>query len=326
MQKSTYILLSLHVLVWAAVLGLPYLLVTPDTHYSHSLCNYFALSNLIHIGLFYLNAYLLYQHFFNRRKWWIYVLFLAALIIIVYESKLWMLHHWFTALLDRQNVFGFTFFPIVFCLVISTLYSLVVDKFTSEKTRLSAELKFLRSQVSPHFLFNVHNNLVSMARHKSDLLEPSLIKLSGLMRYMLYEANADKVPLSTEVDYLKSYIDLQKIRFEDDINIKSSIQYEPNGELIEPMLLIPLVENAFKHGVAEIDQPFITIDLKVKESVLLFDVTNRFSKETGSHDRNSGIGIDNLKARLKLLYPRHHQFNIHTQDCVFHASLMLKLK
>ncbi|HEU5147618.1 MAG TPA: histidine kinase [Chryseosolibacter sp.] len=319
-------MVSLHLLVWAAVLGLPYLLISPDSHYANPLCDYFTLSNLTHIALFYLNANFLYQHFFNSTRWWIYMLSLVSLILIVYHSKLWMTQQWFPALSDRQNIFGITFFPVIFCLVISTLYALVADKFKAEKAKLSAELRFLRSQISPHFLFNVHNNLVSMARHKSNLLEPSLIQLSGLMRYMLYEANADKVSLATEIEYLKSYIQLQKIRFEDDIDIKSSIEYHAKGESIEPMLLIPLVENAFKHGVADVDEPFITINLKTDDKILFFDVKNRFSGGRSATDPNAGIGVDNLKARLKLLYPRRHQFSTFAKDGIFHSSLMLKLR
>lgn len=326
MQKSNYIVASLHVLVWAAVLGLPYLLISRDTQYSTSLCTFFTISNLIHIGVFYLNAFLLYRQFFNRSKWWIYMMSLVTLIIIVYQGKLWMTHQWFAALSDRQNIFGITFFPVIFCLVISTLYALVADKFKSEKAKLSAELRFLRSQISPHFLFNIHNNLVSMARHKSDLLEPSLIKLSGLMRYMLYEVNAEKVSLATEVEHLRSYIELQKIRFEEDVDIRSTIEYEARDESIEPMLLIPLVENAFKHGIADVDNPFITIDLKMQNKELRFDVRNRFASLAGSQDTNSGIGIENLKARLKLLYPRRHMFATEAREGVFHSRLTLTFR
>lgn len=325
MRKSKYIMISLHVLIWAAVLILPYLSITPDSRYGDMLCNYFTVSNLIHIGLFYLNAYYLYSNFFTHRGWWIYILSVALLIVGVYNLKLWMLNTLFPDLL-AMNAKRFTFFPIPFLLVISTLYALVVDKFESEKIKLSSELRFLRSQISPHFLFNVHNNLVSMARHKSDQLEPSLIKLSGLMRYMLYEATVDKVSLATEVDYLQSYIELQKMRFDDDMDIQISIQYESNGEYIEPMLLIPLVENAFKHGVSNVDKPFIQIELHTNDGLLSFDVKNRFATEAGSQDNDSGIGLDNLKARLKILYPKRHRFTTATNGGVFHSSLKLKLK
>jgi LytS/YehU family sensor histidine kinase len=115
---------------------------------------------------------------------------------------------------------------------VSAIYRIILNRIHYEKkskerqaAQLSTELKFLRSQISPHFLFNVLNNLVSMARQKSDQLEPSLIRLSGLMRYMLYESDGKKVPLTQEVDYLKSYIELQKLRFEEDVQITTDIYH-----------------------------------------------------------------------------------------------------
>lgn len=189
------------------------------------------------------------------------------------------------------------------------------------------KLKFLRSQISPHFIFNVLTNLVSLARKRSEKLEPQLIKLSELMRYILYESDEKKVTLSKELDYLKSYIDLQEMRFGEDVTIDLDVKV-PDAELgrnIEPMLLIPFVENAFKHGIG-IDQPFIEIHLESYDGILKFEVRNKFNAEEETKDASSGIGVENVRSRLVLLYPKEHSLVIKKEKNVFTIHLTLKLR
>jgi sensor histidine kinase YesM len=193
--------------------------------------------------------------------------------------------------------------------------------------QLGMELKFLRSQISPHFLFNILTNLVSLARKKSDHLETSLLMLSDLMRYMLYDAGK-KISLQQEVVFLESYVALQKLRFGRDVNIAFNVDlpHSATNYSIEPMLLIPFAENAFKHGTGYVDQPFIDINLSTKENVLFFQVKNKFDQETDtSKDEISGIGLSNVRSRLALLYPGTHDLVIHTDRDLFSIHLTLKL-
>lgn len=195
-----------------------------------------------------------------------------------------------------------------------------------ETIDLQSELTFLRSQISPHFMFNVLNNLVSLARKKSDKLEPSLISLSQLMRYMLYESDDNRVFLSKEVEYLKSYINLQMLRY--GTNVK--VNLETHGELdmftIEPMLLIPFVENAFKHGIGMIEHPAINIFISVNNTgELNFRVGNIVSPHDVSKDSNSGIGILNVRRRLAILYPNKHELDIVNADNNFTVNLYINL-
>jgi two-component system, LytTR family, sensor kinase len=326
----------LHILIWGAVLILPYLLIPTEGDEGHRgllHCNFFTLTNIIHIGLFYFNAFFLYSRLLTRSRWWMYLLSIALVIAGFYLIKIFILMTWFPTLASSEEVFRVTFFPTIFFLVISTIYRLVLDKINYEKAlvtreaeQLATELKFLRSQISPHFLFNVLNNLVSMARHKSDQLESSLIKLSGLMRYMLYESDGRKVTIEKEIEYLESYIELQKLRFEEDVEITSDIRCEAGtSHTIEPMLLIPFVENAFKHGVALVLRPFIRINLRVTGNTLRFNVENKFGTNQ-SKDRDSGIGLSNVKARLNLLYPELHQLSVEERDNIFLVDLSLQLK
>lgn len=336
MSRSKQITIALHGLIWCALLTLPFFLNGPPELYGRIgplPCNYFSLSNVLHIGLFYLNAFFLYSWFMTRKRWWLYVMSLIALTAGSYYIKDFILHRYFPQLAANPNAFQFTFFPTIFFLVISTVYRLVLDKMATEKTqakreaeKLATELKFLRSQVSPHFLFNVLNNLVSMARHKSDQLEPSLIRLADLIRYMLYESDEKKVPINREIEYLMSYIDLQKLRFQEDVEISADIDKAVHPGAIEPMLLIPFVENAFKHGIALVHEPFIRISLKITGNNLLFNVQNKFASGTQSKDSGSGIGLANTKARLALLYPDRHKLSVTENGNIFHVDLSLQLK
>jgi LytS/YehU family sensor histidine kinase len=202
------------------------------------------------------------------------------------------------------------------------------DKLAQEKENenLKTELAFLRSQVSPHFMFNVLNNMVVLARKKSDQLEPSLFKLSSLLRYMLYETDEEKVLLEKEVEYLQSYIDLQLQRFGSKLAVNVDLNEFENGILIEPMLLIPFVENAFKHGTGFKQGGAINIELKEKNKLLQFKVSNYYESTTQqTKDKTSGIGLQNVKRRLNLLYKDQHSLLIENKDNLFTITLQLKM-
>ena len=164
-----------------------------------------------------------------------------------------------------------------------------------------------------------------MARLKSDQLEPSLIRLSGLMRYMLYESDETRVTLLREIEYVNSYIELQKIRYAKSLNIKENMDPGDN-QLIEPMLLIPFIENAFKHGTGTIDDPVIDIYLKISEGLIDFRVKNKFDPANEEiKDRTSGIGLQNVVRRLNLLYDQKHILSINKENGWYNVSLQIKL-
>ncbi|MDQ2863052.1 MAG: histidine kinase, partial [Bacteroidota bacterium] len=188
------------------------------------------------------------------------------------------------------------------------------------------ELALLRSQVSPHFMFNVLNNMVSLARKHSDQLEPSLIKLSSLMRYMLYETGEEKVSLENETEYLNSYIDLQKQRFGKKVALNVNMLSADRPYEIEPMLLIPFVENAFKHGTGLIEDAQINITLKAEKNSLCFSVANKFDEKSEEiKDKASGIGLANVRRRLQLLYPSKHKLDITKDNHYFSTRLTINL-
>jgi LytS/YehU family sensor histidine kinase len=224
-------------------------------------------------------------------------------------------------------------FIYLFMVAASTAYRMTGDRMKADKLakekeneNLKTELSLLRSQVSPHFMFNVLNNMVALARKKSDLLEPSLIKLSSLMRYMLYETDEEKVQLEREIEYLQSYIDLQKQRFGNNICVQASLNNTDGNYEIEPMLLIPFVENAFKHGGGHMDKPKIDIELSAHKQQLRFKVINRYNAESLEiKDRTSGIGLPNVQRRLNLLYGKKHSLQIDKQNGMYTVNLQINL-
>lgn len=219
---------------------------------------------------------------------------------------------------------GFQFMlPLIVIMLISSVFGLIIkyEKTTRERETesLKSELFFLRSQINPHFMLNTLNNMVSLARKKSDLLEPYLLKLSGIMQYILYDSENDQVHIRKEIDYLNNYVELQKIRFEDDMKINVTIdpKIEETELKIAPMILIPFVENAFKHGGVSIAAPEISIAIGLDKNVFTFEVKNRYLAGSGMGetdivltDIENPIGLSNIKRRLELLYSDQYCLNI----------------
>lgn len=167
----------------------------------------------------------------------------------------------------------------------------------------NAELNYLKSQTNPHFLFNTLNNIYSLAKDKSDLAPESILRLSKILRFMLYETSVDFISIERELNTIKDYCALEELRYDASLNIKLNFEIEDTEELIPPLLLIPLVENAFKHGAAETsNQPFVDIYISVKRKQLVCIIKNSIE---GSHELQSekkSIGLPNLKRQLELLY------------------------
>ena len=330
-----------HVGIWVVLLSLPYLL---DSHHGMEhhhddrrdlaffYLNFF--TNILWIGPFYLNAYLLTPRLFNRRRYLEYIGSLILLFGVMLSINFILFKFAFD--LEHFSLKGATYFLLpafLLTIAVSTAFRLVTDRLEADKLtkdrheeNLKTELSFLRSQISPHFIFNILNNLVALEQMKSPELGPTILKLSALLQYMLYDTDEERVPLSKEVEYLQSYIDLQQQRFGNKVPITASLQ-APSGFLeIEPMLLIPFVENAFKHGVGLIDRPSIDIELLVRERTLFFKVRNRYNMSTTEvKDKTSGIGLGNVRRRLKLLYGNQQHLDISRDNDWFIVSLQLNL-
>lgn len=224
-------------------------------------------------------------------------------------------------------------FSLVY-LGLSTAYVLSKNQLRNEQLqqaliqeKLSTELRFLKAQINPHFLFNTLNNLFALAEKSEQRpLAEGISELSNLMRYMLHEANADRVPLSREVAYLQSVIELQQLRLDegDDVLISLQLDGDFSRQEIAPLILIPFVENAFKHGIYLQESSFIKIQLSATEQQIHFRLINsKFMQQLNDLQESSGIGLENVKRRLALIYPNQHQLRIEERNDTFEVELIL---
>jgi two-component system, LytTR family, sensor kinase len=213
----------------------------------------------------------------------------------------------------------------------AVLIRFMIDWFDAQKMkdelinqRQTSELALLRSQVNPHFLFNTLNNIYSLVYKKSDEAPAAVMKLSSIMRYMLYDSNSDHVHLDKEVDYLKSFIELQELRINQNGYVEFKIEGEIENSTIAPMLLIPFVENAFKHG-GKNHTPGIIIHLYIEENQMRFEVDNYKKKNLlAQKDEVGGIGLQNIKRRLELLYHEKQSLQIIEDKEMFKIKLIIE--
>jgi len=197
---------------------------------------------------------------------------------------------------------------------------------TAQKLRIEkqeAELNYLKSQTNPHFLFNTLNNIYSLARDKSDLAPESILRLSKILRYMLYEARGPYVAIEQELKIISDYISLERLRYDESLRINFNYDVEDMHQSLPPLILIPLVENAFKHGVSETrSQPFVDIHLAVAGRRLAFTVVNSMGETSGNGKEN--IGLSNLRRQLELLYS-DYQVSVEQKSAEFVAKLNINL-
>ncbi|MCW3117540.1 MAG: histidine kinase [Chitinophagaceae bacterium] len=188
-----------------------------------------------------------------------------------------------------------------------------------------AELNYLKSQTNPHFLFNTLNNIYSLARDKSDLAPESILRLSKILRFMLYEAGGEYIAIEQELKIISDYIALEKLRYDDSLRVNFNYDIEDMKQALPPLLLIPLVENAFKHGVSETrDQPFVDIHLSVNKRQLLFVVKNSADAFAAEQRIKENIGLSNLRRQLVLLY-KDLNLSVQHGESAFTATLKINL-
>ncbi len=200
------------------------------------------------------------------------------------------------------------------------------EKKELEKEKLNSELAFLKNQVSPHFFFNTLNNIYSLIYIDKENAGESVLKLSKLMRYLLYESDKGSTKLSEEITFLKNYIDLMKLRVTDKVEIRVNFPEKYKDITIPPLLFISFIENAFKHGISNRDKSFISIVLAADEDYIGFSVRNSIAKKSVVGSQDSGIGLENVKKRLNLLFPDKHRLVINEIDNEFDVDLLLELK
>ncbi len=300
--------------------------------------------------VFYINLLVLLPHLLEKRRYLIYAVSVLALMFVVIAlvriaEPFFIPNH---VVEEREHIMkgmskegrkffhrgpqivhGLSMFGILF---MSTLVRNVsqrrkkeLEQADLENKMLEAESKMLKSQLNPHFLFNSLNNIYALATVKSEKTPESIHELSQMLRYVLYDSDTNKVPLSKEVEYIESFVQLQLLKDDSLDNIKVNLD-KVNGQLlISPLILISFIENCFKHSNFEdASKGWININIETQGNILVFEASN--SKIEGQKkDSVGGVGLENVKRRLELAYPNKHELKIDDQEGEFHVLLNLKL-
>lgn len=292
--------------------------------------------------VFYTNYFFLTEKYLFRHKTWHFILLNILLILgaglLVYFFKDFRLPPNADEESHSIHFYKYAFyFREVFTITIIASFGIVIkvlkkwfltesQRQEEEKRRKEAELQNLRQQINPHFFFNTLNNIYALIEISPEKAQQTVLDLSKLMRYVLYENNHYFVPVNKEIDFIKNYIDLMRIRLTKDIDVRVNIQDFPvSGKFIVPMIFISLIENAFKHGISYTNPSFIHIDIYQIDNNLVCLIRNSFFPKNESDKSGSGIGLDNLKKRLNILYPHKHILNIKKEDNVYISELVVPL-
>ncbi len=282
------------------------------------------------IPFFYFSYIVLIPKLYFQKKYFIFsfinficFLLIFCLPIVLITSTNFNTNSFDTFFIRELKIRLFQFL-IVF--VFSLMLKINIRLKESEKEKLDAELAYLKAQINPHFLFNTLNSIYSLAIVQSDNVASSIVKLSNMMRYVLSESSNDFVRLEKEIEYIQNFIELQQIRFGDFIQFECTITGDHKGKVIAPLILIPFIENAYKHGVNAEENSIIKIKIDTTEKQLFLFVKNNKVFVQRSKESESGVGVENTKNRLQIIYPGKHHLQIDNTEKEYSVSLTLDLK
>lgn len=332
---------SVHVIAWLVFFTLPFVLF-PKMNIRLDILIMGMLPNVVLVAYFYTNLHVFVPRFLLKNKKLIFIVITvsSAIFISLLLPHPDMKHHINGQIRSEHfNTFrnqdmpprpkfflpfvSISFFLLVFILstgikLLEELFDARQKKQLAETAKSKAELAALKAQINPHFLFNTLNGIYSLSIEQSPKTSDAIMRLSGMMRYILTESESEYVPLSVEIDYLKQYIELQELRLTDKTNVAITIDGNFTGLNIAPLLLEPFVENAFKYGISTSDTSTIEININSKNSKILFSIQNR-SFTIGVD--TSKMGIQNVRQRLQLLYPNKHQLIITELNGFYNVEL-----
>lgn len=337
--KNRFQRIATHVVFWILYISLYSLLVSIPAEISfmelfrRSL--YFVWVDIL---VTYLLIYLLLPYFLLRKKYIFFILSVIGLSFLAMVLNRLLNYYfyipkYFPEWADKISFWRFDYFVSIVSSLAVAIFAAAIKLmkiWTQERNQksilqlqnLQSEMALLKNQINPHFIFNTLNNIDTLIALNPPKASESILKLSEIMRYVLYESTADYVPLQKEIDYLNNFIALHALKVGSDF-IRFDNDVKNTHEIVAPMLFIPLVENAIKHGDKRVPAPGITIHLFEQDDILCFVVKNHLSKTEINKDAAGGIGMNNLRRRLELLYPQRHSFTTETENGIFTAKLCL---
>jgi two-component system, LytTR family, sensor kinase len=336
-------LISLHIIFWFFFFLVGSFIDTVGNHggvfsfeswFGDVFCAYFLSWLLRSIIIFYI-AYWYFDCYFSLKN------LIVHLLAFIFLATLGVMFRYFVdeiiiaPLINNWNwgknvtlgmYFGKDFNTQILLVLCAFLLKCIQDFFKSEaikKEKITMELAYLKSQINPHFLFNTMNNLYGLSLSEPDKTPDVILKISEMIRYMLYESNEERVPLTKEIEYLNSYIELEKIRYEGQTFVDFTVEGNTNNKLIAPLLLISFVENIFKHGNIQDSHNQVVISIKIEENQLIFKQRNAVAIR--EKDKMGGLGLKNVERRLFLLYPNKYTLHVKNENGIYESELILKL-
>jgi sensor histidine kinase YesM len=291
------------------------------------------------IVMVYITNSLLIPSFLYKKKYGLFVLLFLLMILISSVTKMYIIGQ----LTDDPTIFSLSgdlkgriynnVIPHFFLVIAGASFKLMFDQINLQKKmaelakdKAEAELNFLKSQINPHFLFNSLNSVYFLIDKNNPDARQALHKFSDMLRYQLYEANGEKISIEKEIDYLQDYVHLQQLRKDENYKVQFNCSQDVKNFSIEPLLLIPFVENAFKHISHKTKgDNFVKLDMTRSNGYFEFSIENSCEKGIYTTEQHGGIGMNNVKRRLELLYPGTHQLNIIDDDDLFKINLKLKI-
>ncbi|MGE5355869.1 MAG: sensor histidine kinase [Deltaproteobacteria bacterium] len=336
-KKSKFSFIG-HILIWVIVLSFMGFPFQREVGLFTSLIEV-SVDALFYIFIIYFNLFYLFPKYLKGQSLGKYAFYLLVSVILITPVKgmVFFLLNSGDEEGKRDILFNlhYTFLSAFLVAGASTVIKILLewviyerDKKKLEKENLQSELKFLKNQINPHFLFNTLNNIYALSLIKSESTPQVILKLSELLRYMLYECNEPKVKLKNEINYIRNYLDLEKLRQKSDVVIELMIEGTIKEQTITPLLFTPFLENAFKHGVNKVlENACVRVNIKIKKNNLLFIIENSKPEFTSGilNKQQGGIGLSNVKKRLELLYKGRYSLEIENTKTYYKIELMLEL-
>lgn len=334
-----------HAVAWAVLFGMPFFFTGREQSVTIESYLRFVIVPLSFMVVFYINYFFLIEKYLFIRHTGNYLLSNVLLIAVVMFGVHLLMHslpHPTSEIARpapslQDSIRFFTINAFLYSLVAGLSvaikmtggwYKVETERKELEKSNFEAELKNLKSQLNPHFLFNTLNNIYSLIAFSPEKAQQAVHDLSKLLRYVLYDNNQHFVPLGKEIDFIRNYVDLMRLRLSEQVEVKVNLPEEGyEGILIAPLLFISLIENAFKHGVSNSKPSFIHISIHVEEGEKIScTIQNSYFPKDNQDKSGSGIGLVNLQKRLELLYPGHYTLRCECVDDTYLSGLILNLK
>jgi hypothetical protein len=348
------LIFALHAIAWIIVVIIPLYLTKVFDNGNQQRLYQFYVHTVSAVFIFYVGYFWLIPQFFLRDRKILYVVILSGLILASYFLTTFIIENWlFDPVQDAKfqeamrKVFGevgakrppfkaFGFYYHILASILISGFALglgLMEKLKEnekkqkelEQEKLNSELAFLKNQVSPHFFFNTLNNIYSLIGIDGPTAQDSVLKLSKLMRYLLYESEQGETMMSHEIDFMNNYIDLMKLRISQKVELEIDFPEGFSDFSVPPLLFVPFIENAFKHGISYREKSYIAIRMEIEGGQIHFFAENSLAKGTSTEEKqHSGIGLENIKKRLNLLYPAGHELLIDKTDEYFRVNLFIR--